>query len=46
MNPYISKLWDLDTMGIYPNAPNVKEQMPQDYFNKTVEYKENNYNGK
>ncbi len=42
-NEPIHKLWDLDTMGINLNAPNVKEQMIQDYFNKTVEYKDNQY---
>ncbi len=42
-NEPIHKLWDKYTMGINPNVPNVKEQMTQVYFNKRVEYKENQY---
>ena len=39
----IHKLWDLDTIGINPEAPNVEDQMTQEYYNNTVEYKDNQY---
>ena len=39
----IHKLWDLDTIGINPEAPNIEDQMTQEYYNNTVEYKDNQY---
>ena len=39
----IHKLWDLDTIGINPEAPNVEDQMTQEYYNSTVDYKDNQY---
>ena len=39
----IHKLWDLDTIGINPKAPNIEDQTTQEYYNNTVEYKNNQY---
>ena len=39
----IHKLWDLDTIGINPEAPNIEDQMTQEYYNNTVEYKDDQY---
>ena len=39
----IHKIWDLDTVGINPEAPNIEDQMTQNYYDSTVEYKDNQY---
>ena len=39
----IHKLWDLETIGIIPEAPNIEDKMAQDYYDQTVEYKDNQY---
>ena len=39
----IHRLWDLETIGINPEAPNVEDEIAQRYYNNTVEYKDNQY---
>ena len=42
-NVPIHKLWDLETIGINPEAPNIEDEITQTYYNNTVEYKDGQY---